>query len=65
MFSPERLELARKRRRMTATIVAEKVGITTVSLSRITHGVHAAEDDTINAFAKALAYPREFFLHAI
>lgn len=64
MLNPERLELARKRRRLPVTILAARAGISNVSLSRIIHGVHAAEDDTVDALARALDYPIEFLIGA-
>lgn len=62
MFNPERLELARKRRRYTAKILAEKARIAPVTLSRIVNRQQVPDETTINALVSALAYPRSFFM---
>jgi len=62
MFNPERLELARKRRRYTAKILAEKAGIAPVTLSRIVNRQQVPDETTINALVSALDYPRPFFM---
>lgn len=62
MFNPRRLELARKRRRYTAKILAERAGITPVTLSRIINDVQSPEMQTIEALAAALGYPSDFFM---
>lgn len=64
MFSPQRLELARKRRRYTATTLAEKAKIAPVTLSRIVNGKQIPDDETVDRLAKALEFPREFFFDA-
>jgi len=61
MFNPERLELARKRRRLTAKGLAEKAGIAPVTLSRIVNRQQVPDDSTIDALVLALEYPRPFF----
>jgi Zn-dependent peptidase ImmA (M78 family)/DNA-binding XRE family transcriptional regulator len=61
MFNPERLELARKRRRLTAKSLAEKAGIAPVTLSRIVNRQQMPDETTINALATALSYPVAFF----
>lgn len=61
MFNPERLELARKRRRMTATILAARAKIAPVTLSRIVNGKQAPDDKTMDNLVFVLEYPREFF----
>jgi Zn-dependent peptidase ImmA (M78 family) len=61
MFNIRRLELARKRRRYTAKILAEKAGIAPVTLSRAVNGLQAPDDDTIEKLVAALEYPRDFF----
>jgi Zn-dependent peptidase ImmA (M78 family) len=60
-FNPERLELALRRRRYTATILAEKAGITPVSLSRIKNTKQNPERETVARIASALQFPIEFF----
>jgi Zn-dependent peptidase ImmA (M78 family) len=61
MFNIKRLELVRKRRRYTAKSLAERAGITPVTLSRVVHGLQAPDEETIERLIKALEYPREFF----
>src|SRR5712675_648902 len=61
MFNVGRLELARKRRRYTAKILAEKAQIAPVTLSRIVNGLQAPDDETIGKLIIALEYPRDFF----
>lgn len=61
MFNIRRLELARKRRRYTAKILAEKAQIAPVTLSRIVNGLQAPDDETVDKLIKALRYPRDFF----
>src|SRR3984893_14480610 len=61
MFNVQRLELARKRRRYTAKILAEKAHVAPVTLSRVVNGVQVPDDATIDKLVAALGYPREFF----
>lgn len=61
MFNPVRLELARKRRQLTAKTLAQRAGISPVTLSRIVNGVQAPDPDTISGLAAALDYPTGFF----
>lgn len=61
MFNPNRLELARKRRRYTAKGLAELAQISPVTLSRIANGQQMPDDRTVIALANALKYPRDFF----
>ena len=61
MFNIDRLELARKRRRYTAKVLAEHAGIAPVTYSRIVNRQQAPDDATIVALVDALGYPREFF----
>jgi Zn-dependent peptidase ImmA (M78 family) len=61
MFNPRRLELARKRRRYTATILADRAQIAPVTLSRIVNGKQTPDEETVKKLATALDYPREFF----
>jgi Zn-dependent peptidase ImmA (M78 family)/DNA-binding XRE family transcriptional regulator len=61
MFNPQRLEIARKRRSLTAKKLAEDSGITAVTISRIMKGENEPEFQTIEAIAKALEYPTDFF----
>jgi len=61
MFNPERLELARKRRRLTAKSLAEKAGVAPVTVSRIVNRQQTPDDATVAALVAALGYPRQFF----
>lgn len=61
MFNPERLELARKRRRFTAKSLAEKAGIAPVTLSRIVNRQQIPDETTVSGLVDALGYPRDFF----
>lgn len=61
MFNIERLELARKRRRFTARILAERAGIAPVTLSRIVNRQQVPDESTIEALVSALGYARAFF----
>jgi Zn-dependent peptidase ImmA (M78 family) len=61
MFNPNRLELARKRRRYTAKVLAERARIAPVTLSRVVNGLQIPDERTVAALAGALSYPLEFF----
>ena len=61
MFNPARLELARKRRRYTAKILAERAKVAPVTVSRVTNGLQTPDEGTIKALARALEYPVELF----
>ena len=61
MFNPRRLDLARKRRRYTARILAERAGIAPVTLSRVSNGLQVPDESTVEALAAALGFPIEFF----
>jgi Zn-dependent peptidase ImmA (M78 family) len=61
MFNGSRLNLARKRRRVTARILAQDAEITPVMLSRILNGTHQPDVKTVEVLASALKYPVDFF----
>lgn len=61
MFNPARLDLARKRARLSARVLADKAGISPVTLSRVLNGKQRPDEQTISALAKALGYPITFF----
>ena len=61
MFNRDRLELARKRRRYTAKILAERARIAAVTLSRIVNGSQIPDETTIERLVSALDFPRGFF----
>jgi Zn-dependent peptidase ImmA (M78 family)/DNA-binding XRE family transcriptional regulator len=60
-FNPNRLVLARKRRRLTSKELAEQVGISPVTVSRLESASNEPEDATVDALVRALRFPREFF----
>ena len=60
-FNPKRLSIARKRRLLNQKQFAEKAGVTPHTVSRCEKGVTVPTDDNIDAFAKALGYPKGFF----
>jgi Zn-dependent peptidase ImmA (M78 family)/DNA-binding Xre family transcriptional regulator len=62
MITPSRLTLARKRKGLTGKALAESAGITPVHLSRIEKGkAENIEDSTVEALARALGFPKQFF----
>lgn len=62
MFNPGRLSIARKRRQLTKKALAEKAGISQLTLTRIETGqTQDPEEETVTALAKALSYPSSFF----
>lgn len=62
MFNPGRLSLARKRRQLTKKFLAEKAGISQLTLTRIETGqTQDPGEDTVAALARALSYPASFF----
>lgn len=61
MLNTSRLEIARQRRRLTAKALAERAGISQVTLSRVMQKHQEPDDATVDALVKALDYPREFF----
>ncbi|MDE7548468.1 ImmA/IrrE family metallo-endopeptidase [Acetobacter fabarum] len=62
MFNPSRLTLARHRRGLSSRALAEKAGITPVTLSRIENGKNAPEPDTLYKLSLTLDFPEDFFL---
>lgn len=61
MFNPKRLDLARKRARLSSRVLAERAGVSPVTLSRILNDEQAPSDETVDRLAGALGYPRSFF----
>ncbi len=61
MFTPERLTLARKRRKLTRKSLAERSGVAVDTVSRIEKGQNTPDEETVESFAAALNYPFEFF----
>lgn len=60
MFSSARLKIARQRRMLSGKRLAEKSGISAVTVSKIENG-HHPDEATISALIRALEFPREFF----
>jgi len=61
-FTPSRLTLARKRRRMSGKELAVRTGLTSVHISRMEKDKALnIEESTIDSLAAALGFPREFF----
>ncbi|MFN4277046.1 MAG: helix-turn-helix domain-containing protein [Ferrovibrio sp.] len=62
MFNRKRLTLARERRGLTGIQLAERSGITAITISRLESGqTKQPDDDTANRLADALEYPVSFF----
>lgn len=61
MFNIERMELARKRRRLTAKALCERAGISPVTFSRVRNGLQNPDQTTVDKVVAALKFPREFF----
>ena len=60
-FSPGRLRLARRRRRLTAVQLGERACVTAVHISRLEHTRNDPAPETVGALAAALEYPTAFF----
>nr|WP_294544394.1 XRE family transcriptional regulator [uncultured Rhodopila sp.] len=60
MFNHKRLSLARKRRGLNGKGLAERSGLSVVTISRVENG-ETPDAETISRLAKALRYPVEFF----
>jgi Zn-dependent peptidase ImmA (M78 family)/DNA-binding XRE family transcriptional regulator len=61
IFNPSRLTLARKRRGMTMTKVASQIGVESRSIFGYERGEYSPEDDKVDALARTLGFPRQFF----
>lgn len=61
MFNPQRLSLARKRRKHTKKSLAEAVGVTPLTLTRLEAGENQPEEETIKKLSSALNFPMQFF----
>jgi Zn-dependent peptidase ImmA (M78 family)/DNA-binding XRE family transcriptional regulator len=61
VFNPQRLIIARRRRKLTARALAGAVGVSPITISRLENGVNEPEEETIQALARALDFPRDFF----
>ena len=60
MFNPNRLIIARKRRRLTSKELAERVGLSPVTITRLEKSGNP-EPSTIDSLVKELNFPKEFF----
>lgn len=60
-FNVSRLELARKRRRLTAKALAERAAVSPITLSRLVNGQQVPDEGTVDSLINALGYPRAFF----
>lgn len=61
MFNVQRMELARKRQRLTAKALAEKADVSPVTLSRVVNGLQTPDEETVDKIIEALGFPRDFF----
>lgn len=61
LFNPQRLILGRKRRKLTARALATAIGVSPITISRLENGANEPEDETIEAIAAALSFPKTFF----
>ncbi|MEA2834392.1 MAG: hypothetical protein QOG66_2594 [Methylobacteriaceae bacterium] len=61
MFTPARLSLARKRRRLTKKALAKALGVTPHTVLRYETGDISPSDDVITKIAEILSFPRDFF----
>ncbi|HQS46916.1 MAG: XRE family transcriptional regulator [Rhizobiales bacterium 24-66-13] len=60
-FNPNRLALARQRRRLTGKDLANAAGVSAVTISRLENSGNEPDDITVRKLATALGYPPEFF----
>jgi Zn-dependent peptidase ImmA (M78 family) len=61
MFNPKRLSLARKRRRLSSKGLAELIGMSPVTVTRLEKANNEPAPETVTLVAKALRFPRDFF----
>jgi Zn-dependent peptidase ImmA (M78 family)/DNA-binding XRE family transcriptional regulator len=61
MFNPQRLSIARKRRRLSSKAFADLIGMSPVTVTRLEKANNEPEASTVDLIAKALGFPREFF----
>lgn len=62
-FCPNRLVTARKRRKLSARELAERVGLSHVTITRLEKGeTNSPEHSTIEMIASELGFPADFFL---
>lgn len=61
LFNPQRLTLARQKRKLTKTTLANIAGVVTRSISAYESGSTIPTSETIIALSRALKFPVEFF----
>ncbi len=61
MFNPARLILARKRRRLKSKGLAELIGVSPVTITRLEKGKNEPDEKTLNELVNKLNFPRDFF----
>lgn len=61
MFTPERLVLARKRRRMTLAALARESGVSVQSITAFENHRKVPSEETLGSLASALQFPVSFF----
>lgn len=61
LFNPERLTIARQKRKLTKIVLADKARVTVRSISAYENGDTVPTSETIVAIAGALKFPVEFF----
>jgi transcriptional regulator with XRE-family HTH domain len=61
MFTPKRLSLARRRRRLTKKGLAQALGVTPHTVLRYESGDICPPDDVIEKMAGVLSFPLQFF----
>ena len=61
MFNHKRLGLARKRRRLTGKGLAERTGLSAVTISRLEKGDNQPDEATVDKLSAALGFPSAFF----
>ncbi len=62
MFNPERLSLARKRRKYSKKSLAEAINATPLTITRLEKGENTPEKETLEKLAKELDFPVQFFM---
>jgi len=60
-FNPARLTLARKRRRLTNKGLAELIGVSPVTITRLEKGENAPDEKTVKAIVEKLGFAYDFF----
>ncbi|MBN4050486.1 XRE family transcriptional regulator [Gammaproteobacteria bacterium AH-315-M22] len=60
MFNPNRLVIARKRRRLSSKELAQRVGLSPITITRLEKSGNP-DPSTIESLAKELSFPKDFF----